>query len=50
MEFIAKTIETHVNPSFDFGCVKPETSTTPSIRTTTTAGIFSESFCKTNNQ
>uniref|UniRef100_A0A914P8A1 Apple domain-containing protein n=1 Tax=Panagrolaimus davidi TaxID=227884 RepID=A0A914P8A1_9BILA len=34
---LSKTIETHVNPSFDFGCVKPETSTTPSIRTTTTA-------------
>uniref|UniRef100_A0AC35EU63 Apple domain-containing protein n=1 Tax=Panagrolaimus sp. PS1159 TaxID=55785 RepID=A0AC35EU63_9BILA len=34
---LSKTIETHVNPSYDFGCVKPETSTTPSIRTTTTA-------------
>uniref|UniRef100_A0AC34GV39 Apple domain-containing protein n=1 Tax=Panagrolaimus sp. ES5 TaxID=591445 RepID=A0AC34GV39_9BILA len=34
---LTKTLESHVNPSFDFGCVKPEVSTTPVIRTTTTA-------------
>uniref|UniRef100_A0A914XY17 Apple domain-containing protein n=1 Tax=Panagrolaimus superbus TaxID=310955 RepID=A0A914XY17_9BILA len=34
---LTKTIESHVNPNFDFGCVKPELSTPPSIRTTTTA-------------